>query len=183
MHPAVSIVLFTSLSGAGYGALVWLGLFQAADLLPQGRVFGIIAAGLSADPGDTYTVIVGAGGTGALAGNRNGQDGETSSFGSSLQATGGAGGLAANLGAIGGEGGWGSGVGIGETGSDGGNGTMESWATGGNCAGDGGGRGGGNVFEGGRAASPPGGGGGSAGGSGQTGGDGARGEIYVSWSD
>ncbi|MBN36336.1 MAG: DMSO reductase [Rhodospirillaceae bacterium] len=47
MYPAVSIVLFTSLSGAGYGALVWLGLFQAADLLPQGRVFGIIAAVLA----------------------------------------------------------------------------------------------------------------------------------------
>jgi DMSO reductase anchor subunit len=33
MHPAVSIVLFTSLSGAGYGALIWLGLLHGLGLL------------------------------------------------------------------------------------------------------------------------------------------------------
>ncbi len=33
MHPAVSIVLFTSLSGAGYGALIWLGLLHGFGLL------------------------------------------------------------------------------------------------------------------------------------------------------
>jgi hypothetical protein len=144
---------------------------------------GYISTLISTDPGDTYTVIVGAGGTGALAGNRNGGDGDTSSFGSSLQSTGGGGGMSASLGGVGGDGGIGSGAGIGESGSAGGTGTFSAWATGGDCGGSDGGRGGGNVFEGGRPPSPPGGGGGSAGGSGQTGGDGARGEISVSWSD
>ncbi|MBT5432768.1 MAG: dimethyl sulfoxide reductase anchor subunit [Rhodospirillaceae bacterium] len=33
MHRAVSIVLFTSLSGAGYGAMIWLGVLHGFDLL------------------------------------------------------------------------------------------------------------------------------------------------------
>lgn len=41
--------------------------------------------------GDTETVTIGAGGNGGAAGNNNGTDGGTTSFGSHLQATGGAG--------------------------------------------------------------------------------------------
>jgi DMSO reductase anchor subunit len=45
MHPAVSIVLFTSLSGAGYGALIWLGLLHGFDLLRLPPVLvGVFAA-------------------------------------------------------------------------------------------------------------------------------------------
>ncbi len=50
MHPAVSIVFFTSLSGAGYGALVWLGVLHGLDLLRLPPVlvgvFAVIAMGL-----------------------------------------------------------------------------------------------------------------------------------------
>ncbi|MBT5415050.1 MAG: dimethyl sulfoxide reductase anchor subunit [Rhodospirillaceae bacterium] len=45
MHPARSIVLFTSASGAGYGLLALLGLLGPTGLLPQERGFG--AAGLA----------------------------------------------------------------------------------------------------------------------------------------
>ncbi len=43
MNPAPSIVLFTTVSGAGYGALFWLGLLRPLGLLPQDRVFGLVA--------------------------------------------------------------------------------------------------------------------------------------------
>jgi len=55
MHPAYSVIFFTTASGAGYGLLVWLGLFTAAGLLPQTQVFylaglalalGLVTAGL-----------------------------------------------------------------------------------------------------------------------------------------
>jgi hypothetical protein len=145
---------------------------------------GYVWALMEVEAGESYAVTVGAGGSGALAGNRDGDDGETTSFGRTLEVTAGSGGLAANAGAFGGEGGVGSGSEeTARTGDAGGTGSPVSWAYGGDCAGDGGGRGGGNVHEGGSFAGTPGGGGGSAGGSGQTGGDGARGEITVSWSD
>ena len=43
MHPALSVIIFTSLSGAGYGLLFWLGLYAAAGLLPMDSVFGAVA--------------------------------------------------------------------------------------------------------------------------------------------
>ena len=42
MHPAKSIVFFTTLSGAGYGLLALLGLFGVLGLLPAGAVPGAI---------------------------------------------------------------------------------------------------------------------------------------------
>lgn len=55
MHPAVSIIFFTTASGAGYGLLALLGLFGAFGLLPEDRwvgflglatALGLITAGL-----------------------------------------------------------------------------------------------------------------------------------------
>ena len=37
MHPALSVILFTTASGAGYGMLFWLGLLAPLGLLPDGR--------------------------------------------------------------------------------------------------------------------------------------------------
>lgn len=45
MHPAASIVVFTTLSGAGYGLLFLLGLGSAFGLLPADPWFGAIAIG------------------------------------------------------------------------------------------------------------------------------------------
>jgi DMSO reductase anchor subunit len=42
MRPALSIVLFTTASGAGYGMLAWLGLLGAAGLLPAAPLFGFV---------------------------------------------------------------------------------------------------------------------------------------------
>ena len=44
MHPALSVIVFTSLSGAGYGLMFWLGLYAIAGLLPADRLFGSIAS-------------------------------------------------------------------------------------------------------------------------------------------
>ena len=41
MHPASSIIVFTTLTGAGYGLLFWLGLLGAAQRLPADRGFAI----------------------------------------------------------------------------------------------------------------------------------------------
>ncbi len=50
MHPAFSVIFFTTSSGAGYGLLALMGLFGAAGQLPQDRWFGLtglfIALGL-----------------------------------------------------------------------------------------------------------------------------------------
>jgi len=47
MHPAPSIVLFTSASGTGYGLLFLLGLLGPLGLLPADRWLGIVAVALS----------------------------------------------------------------------------------------------------------------------------------------
>jgi len=43
MNPAPSIIVFTTLSGAGYGLLFWLGLLRPLGLVPQDASFGIVA--------------------------------------------------------------------------------------------------------------------------------------------
>ncbi len=47
MHPAFSVIFFTTASGAGYGLLVWLGIFGALGLLPAERWFGVAAFGIA----------------------------------------------------------------------------------------------------------------------------------------
>jgi sulfite dehydrogenase (quinone) subunit SoeC len=47
LHPALSIIAFTTVSGAGYGLLFWLGILNAAGALPQGRGFGFAAIALA----------------------------------------------------------------------------------------------------------------------------------------
>ncbi|MBV8538397.1 MAG: dimethyl sulfoxide reductase anchor subunit [Alphaproteobacteria bacterium] len=41
MHPALSIILFTTLSGTGYGLLFWLGLLAPLWILPIGAYTGV----------------------------------------------------------------------------------------------------------------------------------------------
>lgn len=43
MHPASSIIVFTTLSGAGCGLLFWLGLYGAAGLLPVDPRFAVVS--------------------------------------------------------------------------------------------------------------------------------------------
>ena len=45
MHPAKSVILFTTASGAGYGLIAWLGLLAAIGLLPAERGLGLAAFG------------------------------------------------------------------------------------------------------------------------------------------
>jgi sulfite dehydrogenase (quinone) subunit SoeC len=45
MHPALSVIVFTTVSGAGYGLLAWLGLWAMAGWLPASR--GLAAASLA----------------------------------------------------------------------------------------------------------------------------------------
>ncbi|MCR9124918.1 MAG: dimethyl sulfoxide reductase anchor subunit [Rhodobacteraceae bacterium] len=40
MHPAYSVILFTTASGAGYGLLFWIGLAEAFGAMPGGRWIG-----------------------------------------------------------------------------------------------------------------------------------------------
>ncbi len=48
MHPAYSVIIFTTLSGAGYGLLVWLALsVLATPLLPYDFTAGLVAFGLA----------------------------------------------------------------------------------------------------------------------------------------
>jgi len=145
---------------------------------------GYISGLMSVSAGETYTVTVGEGGSGARAGGFDGGDGDTTSFSTFFSVSGAGGGASGGTTAVGGSGGVATGPDEpGETGGDGESGSFESWATGGDCAGIGGGRGGGNVHEGGRSAGDPGGGGGSGGASGQTGGDGGDGQVTIAWSD
>ena len=47
MHPSYSIIFFTTASGAGYGALFWLGLLIAAGMLPHAPAFAIVSIALA----------------------------------------------------------------------------------------------------------------------------------------
>ena len=47
MHPAYSVIFFTTASGAGYGLLIWLGLLGPLGLLPVTTSFGLVAFALS----------------------------------------------------------------------------------------------------------------------------------------
>jgi sulfite dehydrogenase (quinone) subunit SoeC len=47
LHPALSIIFFTTASGAGYGLLFWLGLLGAAGALPPERGLGVAAFALA----------------------------------------------------------------------------------------------------------------------------------------
>jgi DMSO reductase anchor subunit len=47
MHPALSIIVFTSASGAGYGLLALLGLLAPLGVLPADRPLGIVGLGLA----------------------------------------------------------------------------------------------------------------------------------------
>ncbi|MDE2578894.1 MAG: dimethyl sulfoxide reductase anchor subunit [Hyphomicrobiales bacterium] len=48
MHPAYSVILFTTASGAGYGLMALLGVFAAAGLLPATTALGLAGIGLAA---------------------------------------------------------------------------------------------------------------------------------------
>ena len=43
MHPALSIIVFTTASGAGYGLLGWIGLLAPIGALPLDREFGVVS--------------------------------------------------------------------------------------------------------------------------------------------
>ena len=47
MHPAYSVIFFTTASGAGYGLLAWLGLGAALGLVAADRWLGVIGLGLA----------------------------------------------------------------------------------------------------------------------------------------
>ena len=47
MHPAKSVIFFTTASGAGYGLLFWLGLYGSLGLLPAGTWFAVVGFGLA----------------------------------------------------------------------------------------------------------------------------------------
>ena len=47
MHPAISIIFFTTASGAGYGLLALLGLGALSDRIPVSPAFGVLAFGLA----------------------------------------------------------------------------------------------------------------------------------------
>ncbi len=47
MHPALSVIVFTTLSGAGYGLLAWLGTWAVTGSLPADRGFAAASIGLS----------------------------------------------------------------------------------------------------------------------------------------
>jgi DMSO reductase anchor subunit len=47
MHPAYSVIFFTTSSGAGYGLLFWLAVCGPLGLVPQTWSFGLVALGLA----------------------------------------------------------------------------------------------------------------------------------------
>src|SRR5215475_9626966 len=47
MHPAVSVIIFTSLSGAGYGLLFLIGVLTGTSLLPESRWFAFFGIGFA----------------------------------------------------------------------------------------------------------------------------------------
>ena len=53
MHPAKSVIFFTTASGAGYGMMVWLAVLAALGMLPQDTVMRLLVFGLA------FALIVG----------------------------------------------------------------------------------------------------------------------------
>jgi len=47
MHPAYSVIVFTTASGAGYGLLIWLAIAARLQLVERDPLFGFVAIGLS----------------------------------------------------------------------------------------------------------------------------------------
>ncbi|PHS25806.1 MAG: DMSO reductase [Robiginitomaculum sp.] len=47
MHPAKSVIYFTTASGAGYGLMIWLAVMGSFGFIPAGRTFGIVGFGLA----------------------------------------------------------------------------------------------------------------------------------------
>src|SRR5579862_6284756 len=47
MHPAISVIVFTTASGAGYGLLAWLGIWAIAGWLPPDRGLAAVSLALS----------------------------------------------------------------------------------------------------------------------------------------
>jgi DMSO reductase anchor subunit len=47
MHPAYSVILFTTASGAGYGLLIWLAAAAALNLVPRDPMLGFFGLGLA----------------------------------------------------------------------------------------------------------------------------------------
>lgn len=47
MHPAYSVIFFTTASGAGYGLLIWLGLAHLLGYMPESWWFRFVAFGLA----------------------------------------------------------------------------------------------------------------------------------------
>jgi len=47
MHPAKSVIFFTTTTGAGYGLLFWLGILAYRGLLAADFIFGLVAFGIA----------------------------------------------------------------------------------------------------------------------------------------
>jgi DMSO reductase anchor subunit len=47
MHPAYSVIVFTTASGAGYGLLIWLAIAIALNLVPRDPVLGFFGLGVA----------------------------------------------------------------------------------------------------------------------------------------
>jgi sulfite dehydrogenase (quinone) subunit SoeC len=47
MHPAYSVIVFTTASGAGYGLLIWLAIAAASNLVPRDPVLGFFGLGVA----------------------------------------------------------------------------------------------------------------------------------------
>src|SRR5579875_3551106 len=43
MHPALSVIFFTTSAGAGYGLVIWLGILAALRVTPAAPLFGVVA--------------------------------------------------------------------------------------------------------------------------------------------
>jgi len=47
MHPAKSVIYFTTATGAGYGLFIWLALFGASGVIPADQIFGLVSFGIA----------------------------------------------------------------------------------------------------------------------------------------
>src|SRR5215218_2408359 len=47
MHPAYSVIVFTTASGAGYGLLIWFAVATALGLMPHDPMLGFFGLGLA----------------------------------------------------------------------------------------------------------------------------------------